>query len=445
MSRRILLCSLVVIALAALSLFVMRTKPQPVQSFRMTNGVVVAFLETTYGSNHTLVLGKSYQRSLYKMLPAALKPWSGATAVKVATQTIPRTNTPAFWLHETFPQPNDPSLPGGHSGGYLPVRVVDEFGCEYDPNGASMGTIYAGREGDISYYQIDTPDPHGKIVGICIYDSDVKTQRLANFLIPGTALVPLPAPTQPLTLPKQDGDLTFQLTSLFAGLKSEPFGYTKMTNGISFSQAIFHITRNGAPVPNWFPENLKVTDAHDKVISIRALSQGFRGGDNVLNFEPALDPAVGPFKLRVDFVHHTGFSPDELVTLKNVPFPTGSESLAPQMEVELPGRQLLVENIYAARAPRPISSVQPSQPVMEARLTPATNSVHLQLIRAVNEAGTEMPCWSTDRTGKGEYYFAFDPGVRASSMTLTFAVHQSRFAEFEATPILVSTNKLSKH
>ena len=442
MLKRILPWLVAISLIALFSLLIFTPKVPPVQSFRKPDGTIVTFIEAAYGSNQSVVWGKSIQRSLYKMLPKRLKTWSGAL---VHTYTTSQTNIPTFWLHETNPRPNNPSLPVKKPGEYLHVRVLDEFGCEYDSERSFMGGQYFGRNGSIYFYQLNPGDPCGKIAGICVYDSNAKAQCLASFLIPGTVLTPPPTGTQPLALPKHDGEFTFQLISLATGLKSAPFAYAKRSNSVLFSQAIFRTTTGGAPDPSWFPTTLNVSDARGSVIKIGVPGRGFRDGDAVLNFEGVLDPAAGPFKLRVEFMHKSIFSPDELIKFKDVSFPAVSESVFLKLEMAVQGRRLILDSIDGAHVLRPANFFHAKQPVIVARLEPATNSFHLQLVRALDESGTEIQLAGSVATSEGDYEFGLAPSAKAKTMTLTFAVLQSRFIEFEATPIWFRTNNLAGH
>lgn len=442
----------VVAALAVLACVCLRTEPVRPQSFRMTNGVEVTLMAATNDTNQTIVLGKPYQRALYRLLPAKWKLWSGAKEYKTSSFSAPQTMDPTFWLLESSPDlsPHLRALVGSSfssgisvSTAYFPVHVLDEFGVEYGPNGSSMGTVHIGPNEELSYYQINAPDPHGKIVGLCIYDPDARSSRLATFMIPGWTNGAFSAMPHPPPLLQRDGDLEIQMISLLTGLWARPLAYTRMTNEIPFSQMTFRLKKDGVPVFNWTTKSIKITDAHGGEIPVRSTASGIRGTDRIFNFEGKLDPANGPFKLRMGFTHYTGFASNELVTVRDVPFPDGSESREPMIETEVLGKKLMVKNIYATNAPRPVHFFQSNQVVMRIEVLPMTAGDNVQLVAVEDEQGREVLHGNVGAAAKGDIYFGFQPYARAKSMKLTFAVHKSRSVEFEAMPVMVATNDLS--
>jgi hypothetical protein len=440
MLKRIAGWSVLVLALGGLCLFVFSGRKSSEQYFRTSTGSKITLVGVVYGTNQLVVWGKPYQRLIYRFLPMKFK---GLSGVSMHTYVPYRDDVPVFWFHETASKSAAPVTSRLLDGG-VPFRVLDEFGCEFEQNGSSRGGQTLENGDSISYMQIDAYDPHGKIIGLCFYDSDAKTQQLARILIPGSVMQQITATKPPLWGAVHDGDLVFQLVSLYTGLKSDPIRYANSTNSILFSEASFRVTKNDKLAYNWFPRGMRITDANGKQKRFWFGGRVSRDGTVVFNFEGVLKPADGPFKLRVEFIHETGFTPDELVTLKDVPFPSGPESLSPAMQIKAQGCTVDLEKVYGSYAARPTNDFQPSQPFLQARITPATNSMNLQLIRGVDETGTGMWPAGMSELGSGRYQFSFGPFTHAKSMTLTFAVHQSRFAEFEAMPVVVSTNAEKK-
>ena len=438
MFKRILLC-VAVVAVAAALLAIFLQKSPMVQTFKKPDGTVVTFIDVSYGTNQTIVQGPSFSQWLYKVLPKPVKSWSGASVLKYATT---QTNVPTFWVLETKPKRDD-----GPQAGSPPLeqflRVVDEYGCEYDPEGWNMGTSSEDGHRSISRYAIDAGDPHGKIVGLCFYDSPEKKKQLGRLTIPGTTITNIAEPEQPVAAAQQDGEFMFQLMSLTTGLKSTPYTYGVPKQKV-FTQAILKIANNGVPVPNWFPVSVSVTDRHGKKTAIQRQGHGEKNGNAAFDFEGALDPAAGPFKLRFEFTHWEGFAPEELVTIKDVPFAAKSEILSPRLNIRAKGRQLLLEKIYGAYSERPYDSFQTIQPLIQLRLEPEGGPTHVLLMRAVDEEGKEIGRWGGGAMGDGKYCFSFAPTSKAKTMTLTFAVYESRFAEFEAMPVVFRTDGTTK-
>ena len=166
--RKLLWVAVAVVVVAAALTAIFMQRPPMAQTFKRPDGTVVELIDVTYGTTQTIIQGPSFKRWLYQVLPRRVKSWSGASVLKYATT---QTNVPTFWVLETKPKMDDGPQAGSTSSLEQFLRVVDEYGCEYDPEGWNMGTSSEDRYRSISRYAIDAGDPHGKIVGLCFYDS----------------------------------------------------------------------------------------------------------------------------------------------------------------------------------------------------------------------------------------------------------------------------------
>ena len=237
----------------------------------------------------------------------------------------------------------------------------------------------------------------------------------------------------------EDGEFSFQLVSLTTGLKSAPYTYGVPRQKV-FTQAILKIASNGVPAPNWFPVSVRVTDRQGKKTAIQRQGHGEKNGNLAFDFEGALDPAAGPFKLRFEFTHWEGFAPGELVTIKDVPFAGRSEILSPGLSIHANRRQLLLEKIYGAYSERPYQNFQTIQPLVQLRLKSEGRPTNVLLVRAEDEDGKDIGRWGGGLMDDRKYCFAFAPTSKAKKMTLTFAVYENRFVEFKAMPAMFQTN-----
>ena len=201
-----------VVALGALVL-VLAVQPvsQPPQSFKLPNGSEVTLVDVTYGTNG-IIWGKPYQKTLYRLLPERFKSYSGCIRVTSGISTTV-TNNPVFWIYNSKPH-----LGTDNFG----VRLLDEFGWEFDPNGYAMGSTFVRGGGSLHHYTLDAITPRGEMAGLVFYDSQTKTNRLGAFLLPGRAKPVTPAAASTVLQTQQDGDMTFQLASLQTGFKSVP-------------------------------------------------------------------------------------------------------------------------------------------------------------------------------------------------------------------------------
>ena len=96
--------------------------PRAPQSVQFADGTTFTFLGVTSGATNSIMVGKGWQKVLYKLLPARFQSWSHARLFTSGLGGWP-TNSPVFWFDERRPQQF--SAP--------PVErrwtVIDEFGC----------------------------------------------------------------------------------------------------------------------------------------------------------------------------------------------------------------------------------------------------------------------------------------------------------------------------
>ena len=134
------------------------------------------------------------------------------------------------------------------------------------------------------------------------------------------------------------------------------------------SQAIFRISRDGQPLPQWNPySSLGLTSRSGLVVYPRYQSWGRRDGNLVLNFEGTLDPAQGPWKLRLELIHETDFSSNELVSLPGVALPAAGLTNQIGLQTNFLGKTILVERANGASnvPPASVSGHFGQQPFLE--------------------------------------------------------------------------------
>lgn len=293
-----ILAVLAVVALAAVLVWAICAPKPPTNPFvRLPNGDLTRLVWVTYGSNNTLVMGRSYQKYLYRLLPAKIKSWSGAKALsKGGTIGGMSSNTPEFWMEEVRPVPVAGRRPNPT------FTSLDEFGTEVVNQSSGMTWAYLSPTNDIATYLMEPYGPHGRIVGIIFYDSAERSNRLATFFIPGAT--PLTAgPTNATALAEvNEPGLRFQLMSLVTGFaNAETKSNFISTNGATFTQALFRLTQDGQPAKDWRPVGIEATDCDGGFVHPRISLLGNRDGNLAYNFEGTLDPAKGPWKLRIQF------------------------------------------------------------------------------------------------------------------------------------------------
>jgi hypothetical protein len=433
MLRKLLPALLIVAALAALAWLLLAHEPPPAQSFKV-RGVTVSLLPVTYGPTNTFVIGTPFRRMLYRNLPGPLKHFAGCT---VATTLSWFTNSPVFWVQLKKPAFWDENSP------YLGLRsrLVDEYGTEYEDYATfGEGGFSVSRDIDVRYFDAALDSPHGRPIGMAFYDPTNSQQELGRLFIPGAKPLLLPESKPAAPQAQQTNGLSFQLTSVTTGLHAMPDQMVSNTNNPFFTQAVFHISRNGAPAPEWFPEVIRVTNPQEARRPQWNHAGGRRGGDCVYNFEGLLDPGAGPWSFEVDFTHQSDFAPDELITIPHVPFPAAGGTTEPNLSAQVQGVTVSVVRLYGVGAQGPRTGFAPNQPFVEATVSPTGRGIHLQLVGAVDEQGRNVNYGSYSPQGHGHCCFSFQGNTKARSVDLTFAVHHSIFVTFAVNPSVFDTN-----
>ncbi|HVY68766.1 MAG TPA: hypothetical protein VHH73_02495, partial [Verrucomicrobiae bacterium] len=314
-----------------------------------TGNAVVTLEAVTYGKTNVCLASKPWQKTLYRLLPWQLKDWAHCTVISVAPAS---TNSPVFWVRVNTP-PNSPSgnVPIAAFPQWIPY-LVDEYGCDYAGGSVSIASTVLNPNETIWQYTLDAPAPHGKPAGIC-FRYVHRTGKRGQLLIPGTTLVKAPPASSAPPVQVSD-DFTFKLTSLVTGLRAMPdylFGYT---NNPVFTRAVFDVTRGGNPARAWHPVSVKLTNSRGDTKTAWISGQGLLDGQLACNWEGLLDPAVGPWRLEFEFIHETGFDPEELVPVLNVPFPANGPPSRPGISVDAHGLTLKIETVRGAtNAPQP--------------------------------------------------------------------------------------------
>jgi hypothetical protein len=421
-----------VVALGVLVLFLaVQPTSQPVQSFKLPNGSEVTLVDVTYGTNGIL-WGKPYQKTLYRLLPERFKSYSGCIRVTSGISTSV-TNNPVFWIYN--PKPH---LGTDNFG----IRLLDEYGWEFDPNGYAMGSQYIPNGGSLHHYTVEAMTPRGKMAGFVFYDdSQTKTNRLGAFLLPGRTKPETPAASSTVLQTKQDGDMTFQLVSLQTGFNSVPPSYgPPPRNGSIFSRAVFRVMRDGRPDTSWILGLVNITGPVGGPSSpTRAVA--YRGDEIACNFYGKLDPPSGPWKLRVDFRRERDYPDDAIAEFRNVPFPGTGEVTEPGLSTNLQGETVTLVKMYGSGSERPASTPAwfAGRPFVELVMNPETSTTHFRWLSAVDEVGNNSSYSFSTGTG-GRYFGIFQQTTVPKTVTIKFAVYRSRDMEFEAPAELWSTN-----
>jgi hypothetical protein len=259
-------------------------------------------------------------------------------------------------------------------------------------------------------------------------------------------------------------------------LKTREYSLTRLVTGVSWQDRTrsprkdetwasvvgFRIVEQGQPAP-WEPVGIAVTDGKGKKWNWAGGGCEHEGEEALFLF--LLDPVEGQlgrnetrpdntqWKLRVEFSQKRDFALADLWTVRNVPVPkkgqkvdfrTFASTVLHGMKVELgqivPPGESIGETVEQWDRKTPAVSVT---------LSPKREGIRLDLVKATDGQGRAVNT-SFLMSGSGgdcigipdptyRYHYSLD-GVRSDVKTinLTFALHESEYAEFTAKPTIMA-------
>lgn len=408
-----------VVALAAAVFFYFKGRTQTVE---LSDGTKLTLLGVTYGKRHVSPVPKG--------APKTLRPQ--------------RMNTPGdtlvVWMREQRKGNNWPNF---------------EL-LAYDPaNTACVGswsrTYGNGRNGD-------------NIVGVS-FDAFPRRSRkvILRFrqwgnhgqeMVKGQFVVSNPArgksfpswQPQPLPIMASDGDLDVTLTQLASDGNS--FFYSSGNDDLAEKSdparkavvATFHVEQNGNIATNWQPVSVETSDATGNHSSMRSWSERQENDEETMTYQWGLWPDEPAWKMRVEFSRTSGFFPDELWTVTEIPLVQGS--------INDIWNNRKNTNVFAETSVNNIrlQIFKPIQPpaeqargygdvdaVLLVRAKPNPDGMRLKLVGVTDDRGHPVQArdWGS---GGGEYRFALRNFGAATNLNITLAFHRSRFVEFTAKP-----------
>jgi hypothetical protein len=251
---------------------------------------------------------------------------------------------------------------------------------------------------------------------------------------------------EPVPDTQSDGDLKVTLTKLNSGVPGFNSG-----RGVSskdpMSKAVFtafHCEQKGVTVTNWQVMRIETSDATGNHVQNNSFSTGREdNGDATMTYQWGLWPDQSPWKLRVELSRTSGFNDGEMWTVTNVlvqagtwndfwnPGLSGSRTKAAIAETTLNGIHL---KLFPAIQFTDQNSGN-GQRQGGIRVTTEPNNLpdgYRLSILATDEQGREVQSWGPD--GGGGNYTKQIQNMRAKVLTVTVALHKSRFVEFTVKP-----------
>lgn len=359
------------------------------------------------------------------------------------------------------------SIPGAASGsdpfanGYSVVS--DEHGCwmrQWSESRGSQGTgpgrwLWFDLEAppEIRNVTVEAFPRRGEKVILTLFEDDIgrdeDSERLfVEFSVPNPD--PGPHPTweaKPLPVTQQTGDLTFTLTDLRTGV--DQIGESVEPDQRPLTQASFRITERGRPSRFWAPVRIVISDATGNRLfydlsNRRSSEATYKNGGAQVSLLKMLC-AEEVWKLGVEFARTSDYrSPSEaLWTVPDVSIPGENKIDFSDKSAVRMGREVRLVGIGGTGTLQwqPDASVGGYwKAVVKARVSSLHGASSLSLI-ATDKRGRRFTGVSQGYEDIGgnngrEFTFYFnDLPDDVKALNLTFAIHESHYAEFLAKPV----------
>lgn len=273
--------------------------------------------------------------------------------------------------------------------------------------------------------------------------------KAAEMAVPNPVTGPFPN-WKPDRLPitRTNGDLVVSLVEFESGVpqKSGDDSVSKFWRGLPGTHCAFTLQQAGKAVPPWAVRSLQVSDATGNQWSQSDLvSWADSEGSPLLHTSMigALWASEPAWNLRLELSRTNDFIADELITFSNLPAPKPGES------VELHESRFVNEVSVDVAAIGAVDAELPSRYkwlVNKGRMNLAVSALgdmerkRVSLVAVRDDQGRAVPF--DDERGlhdRSELVFGFQAEPDARSLSVTFAVHDSRFVVFRAKPIHATT------
>ncbi len=268
--------------------------------------------------------------------------------------------------------------------------------------------------------------------------------QAAEMVIPNPARgsYPLWSP-EPIPAVRTNGDLVVTLTAFEAGAPQQdiPAVRTSSWNGLPGTRATFAIRQTGKAVAPWQVRWLQLSDPtgnrwrpREFVSRVTAEPEPQLSASMV----GALWASEPAWNLRVELSRTNDFAPNELLALPNISVPESNEVVPLNQSHEINGVAVDVALLAGpdAQLPQPYSWYHhEGQMRFALSVKQEVDDKRLDLVRVQDDRGRSVPFDELPYyRGYTNRVFALIPAPDARSLSVTLAVHPSRFVEFLAKP-----------
>jgi hypothetical protein len=324
--------------------------------------------------------------------------------------------------------------------------VFDELGNSHD---GCWGASTLGMPGEVVHgWQIHAFPRRSKTLGLRFLSQGTNSrwEVAAEFQIPNPAMRNHSQWTpEPWPVTRSDGDLEVTLREFQAGA---PFDFRGKAGDEKTAprqtHAGFELRQAGQSATNWTIQKITISDASGNRWS-PFLGYGLGSVTNgILEFAGALWPGENAWKLDVEFVRTSGFTPDELWESPSIPIPTAGVATNFNARFQHDGATVELVGLASPQTDHPdpfkwIAKYWGDEDKtkivsLAVRISPALDKRRLKLLRAVDQNGRDARQVEHRNEDHAEQAFLLNPDDGATTLKLIFALQRSRFVQFIARP-----------
>jgi hypothetical protein len=259
---------------------------------------------------------------------------------------------------------------------------------------------------------------------------------------------------EPVPDTQSDGDLNVTLARLIYGVRgfNNSSGSTKDDPMNKAVLTAFHCEQKGVTVTNWQAMRIETSDATGNHVQNNSWSTSRdENGDATMTYQYGLWPAESPWKLRAEMSRTSGFDDGETWAVTNVPVRPGTwnDLMNPNMRgsrTDTAVAETTLNGIHLKLFPAilfPAIQITDQnfgngqrQGGIRVTTKPDLPDGYRLSILATDEQGRALQGWGPNGGGGngGGNYSEQIQNLRAKALTITVALHKSRFVEFTVNP-----------
>jgi hypothetical protein len=430
--------SLGLIVLAGIIVALRQPKPFASGPLSLPDGSVVRILAVTYGTNH--VVGRPLARLVARMPAAVQTGLLDLLGKRAALQFSTTTAEPKLivWLGRAT---NNAATPPASS--YVTAFLADASGFISGDHAAIYG--WWSNPEQMQFGVIPRRDPiiavnffyHSPTGGV----SRCGSLPFANPLygsFPQWQPEPLPATRRvddvAVTLEQVSTghDQNSSVRADSNGRVSHEFG-TNRVDGQNSTVCFIRLQ----PLINsnqvWCVAGEEVSDATGNKARNTSLGWGSIE-EGYFSFEPGLWPSESAWKLRCEIKRARGVDPGDTFVFRDIPLGSLGGTNQIRRATNFSGASVILDHTIR-RAPNTNSSWS-SEELSQVQFTTAglTNGLHLDLLSARTDTGTNLDCGSWSSSDRQRTYNYRNVPLEAKTADFTFAVQRGRWVEFTVKP-----------